>query len=184
MVTFLNSLSSYSQRMNDPTSSLGRKLKGKTAIKDAKKKATAINDKFSEAMIPDAIQDVERSARGEERRMQREIKTGRSSTILGMREDIGMGREAMANTRGLTRMEGSTNTKKLSAGKAQELATLKKTLLGQLDDVGQNVRIDALKKMGMDIKPEVAADLAKRKKRTDFKKSIRANGIGNIGNFL
>jgi hypothetical protein len=159
---------------------IGGKLGRKLANKAARKRVDAVNAKYTEAFAPDAVADVERASRTESRRSQREVKTGRSSTILSMRDDMGMDAIARPNTMNVAKMEGKSNEDKLKSLQKDALGDIKKDYVSQLDSIGKSAYIRHLDSLGLDAAPEKKLDAAKRKKKAlaQDELSSRFNGGG------
>jgi hypothetical protein len=152
--------------------------------KDAKKQIAGINDKYTEAFAPDLVADVDRASRSESRRSQREVKTGRSSTILSMRDEMGMDAIGMPNQMNINKMEGRSVESKLKAGQKAEMAAVRKTLLDNTEAVGGNVSLKRLTNLGLATPQDKAAYEAKQKKKAEMQKlmsSGRYSQLSRIG---
>lgn len=149
----------------------------KNINKLTRKKVDAVNAKYADAFAPDAVADVARASRTEERRSQRRVKTGRSSTILSMRDEMGMDAIGIPNQMNVNKMEGRSVEDKLKSQQKGEIGSIKKDYVGQLGSIGKQAYIKNLQGFGMDASAEIKLDMARRKKKAEIKDAYKSGGF-------
>lgn len=144
-----------------------KKLALKKMRKDARGKLEGINEKYTEAFAPDAVRDVERASRTESRRSQRDVKTGRSSTILSMRDEMGMDAIGIPSRMNVSKMEGASVERKLKSQQKGEIGAVRKNLLSGAEEIGEKVGLKYLVNLDLATSEEKKTYDANQKKKAD-----------------